>query len=225
MNAQSGMDPWPERRPLRRDAQRNYHRLLDEARVVMAEQGPDASLEEIARRASVGIGTLYRHFPTRDDLIRALYDRALAELADIAPEVLGAPTAWQGLVVFIERVSEWIIADPGLPAIMQRMAVITPDYRPAGRFEEPIAALVARAKAEGELRADVDPVDVTVIVTMLGSLGRYGDGYREHWRRQLAIVLDGLRAPGHEPTELPGVALHVDDFHRIVHDAERVSPE
>ncbi|WP_152602261.1 TetR/AcrR family transcriptional regulator, partial [Cryobacterium roopkundense] len=97
--------------PRRRDARQNRERLVTEARALFATDGVDASLEEIARRADVGVATLYRNFPTRDDLVRALYDLALAELASVRGEMEAAATAWDGVVIYTERVAEWLVAD------------------------------------------------------------------------------------------------------------------
>jgi len=205
----------------RRDARANRERLLTEARVMIAENGIEASLEEIARRAEVGVATLYRNFPTRDDLIRALHATALADLLPVQEEIEAAPTAWDGVVVYLERVIEWLVADPSLPPILQRMAVIEPGLRPEGRFEAFLTQLVEQAKADKELRSDVDAVDLAVLVTQIGSLGTLGNGYAGQWRRQLSIALDGLRTPGHEPTRLPGRPLK--QFQASMHGLSRRS--
>jgi AcrR family transcriptional regulator len=205
----------------RRDARANRDRLLTEARAMIADAGVDASLEEIARRAEVGVATLYRNFPTRDDLVRALYDIAFEELASVREEIEAAPSAWQGIVIYIERVAEWLVADPSLPPILKRLSVTDPTYRPEAHFETFIASLVKTAKQDGDLRPDVEPVDLAVLVTMVGSLGSLGDGYAAQWRRQLSIVIDGLRASGHERTKLPGRPLSAREFQTTVHGLSR----
>jgi AcrR family transcriptional regulator len=205
----------------RRDARQNRDRLIGEARALIAVDGVDASLEEISRRSDVGVATLYRNFPTRDDLVRTLYDLALAELATVQEEVGAAATAWDGVVVYAERVAEWLVADPSLPPIIKRMAALDPGYRPAADFEKIIAALVAQAKQDGDLRADVEAVDVGLLVTMVGSLGRLGDGYAGQWRRQLSIVLDGLRAPGGARPKLPGRPLNAGEYQASLHGLTR----
>lgn len=161
----------------------------------MAEQGSDASLEEIARRAGLGIATLYRHFPTRTDLLRALYEQALAEVVAPASEHLADADAWRGLAAYMERMSAWLIADPGLLPVIERLAVSEPEYHPAAELERHLAELVARAQAAGALRPDVDAADVARLIAMLGrrSTGR-GSGVERSWRRGLGVVLDGLRA-------------------------------
>ncbi|TDW30031.1 TetR/AcrR family transcriptional regulator [Cryobacterium psychrophilum] len=207
--------------PRRRDARQNRERLVTEARALFATDGVDASLEEIARRADVGVATLYRNFPTRDDLVRALYELALAELASVRGEIEAAPTAWDGVVVYTERVAEWLVADPALPPILKRMALIDPANRPAAPFDSFIAGRVAQAKKDGDLRPDVDAVDIAVLVTMVGSLGSLGDGYAGQWRRQLSIVLDGLRVAGSARPKLAGRPLNAKQFRATLHGLTR----
>ena len=218
----SSARPAPERTPpRRRDARANRERLLTEARALIAVNGVEASLEEIARRAEVGVATLYRNFATRDDLVRVLHGLALDELAAVRGEIAAAPTAWDGVVVYTERVAEWLVADPSLPHILKRMATLDPEARPSSDFDAYIAALVARAQADGTLRADVDAVDIAVQVTMVGSLGGLGDGYAGQWRRQLSIVLDGLRAAEQSRGKLPGRPFTVRAFQATAHGLTR----
>ena len=200
----------------RRDARRNHERLLVEARALFAERGIDAPLDELATRAGVGAGTVYRHFPSRDALVRELYDTAVGDLHDLAPEILGAETGWRSVELYLERLAAWVAESPYLPAIMRRMAELDPTYRPGAEFADAIAGLVARAQAEGSLRDDVTGVDLSVLVDMLGSVGQYGGAYLPYWRRQLTIVLDGLRARP-DLTPLPGTGQDFDEFHDMSH--------
>ncbi|GGI46237.1 AcrR family transcriptional regulator [Agromyces flavus] len=200
----------------RRDARRNHERLLVEARRLFAERGIDAPLDELANRAGVGAGTVYRHFPTRDALIRELYDDAVGDLRRFAPEILGAETGWAAIELWLEKVSEWLTESPYLPAVMRRVAELEPDHRPGAEFKETMDQIVERAHAEGTLRPDATGVDLSVLVDMLGSLGQYGGAYLPFWRRQLAVVLDGLRARP-DLTPLPGAALEFEVFHDMSH--------
>lgn len=206
----------------RRDALRNKERLLEAARELIAERGAaEVPLEEIAKQAGVGIATLYRNFPTRDDLIRALYDQSLAQLAGLSDAVLGAPSAWDGIVIFAERVSELLATDLSLTILIRRMGQIDPDYRPAATFEEPLRALVAQAKIDGDLRDDVTAVDLPMLVIMSGTLGRYGASFGGQWRRQIDFMLDGIRAEGKPRRSHTVDSLSSDDFHAMVHDTGR----
>jgi AcrR family transcriptional regulator len=200
----------------RRDARRNHERLLVEARRLFAERGIDAPLDELATRAGVGAGTVYRHFPTRDALVREIYDTAVDDLRRFAPEIMGAESGWRAIELWLERLAAWVAESPHLPAVMRRMAQIEPDYKPGAEFEEAINGIVARAQAEGALRPDVSAVDLSILVDMLGSIGQYGGEYLPYWRRQLTIVLDGLRARA-DMTPLPGVGLEFGEFHDMSH--------
>lgn len=200
----------------RRDARRNHERLLNEAKALFAERGIDAPLDELASRAGVGAGTVYRHFPTRDALFRELYEQSITMLHDLAPEIIGGETGWQSIELFLERLSEWVAATPYLPELMRRVAEQDPEYRPGLEFEAALDGVVERAKAEGALRPDVTGVDLNVLVNMLGSLGQFGGDYMPYWRRQLAIVRDGLRArPDLEP--LPVASQSFTEFHDMAH--------
>jgi len=200
----------------RRDARRNHERLLAEARILFGERGIEAPLDELATRAGVGAGTVYRHFPNRDALVRELYDTAVGDLHGFAPEILGAESGWRSVELYLERLAAWVAESPYLPAVMRRVAELDPDYKPGAEFEDAINGLVARAQADGALRADVTAVDLSVLVDMLGSVGQYGGAYLPYWRRQLTIVLDGLRARP-DLTPLPGDGQAFDEFHDMSH--------
>lgn len=201
---------------MRRDARRNRERLIAEAKRLFAERGIEAPLDELASRAEVGAGTLYRHFPSRDALIRALYDDGVAELQSHAAEILDADTAWGGVERWLEILSGWLAERPYIPGVLRRVAELDPDHRPGMEFEALLDGLVERAQAEGALRPDVTAVDLGVLVDMLGSLGQYGGAYLPYWRRQLTIVLDGLRARP-DATPLQGAALDFAGFHDMSH--------
>jgi AcrR family transcriptional regulator len=200
----------------RRDARRNHERLLQEARRLFAERGIDAPLDELATRAGVGAGTVYRHVPNRDALMRELYDAGVAELHDLATEIVGAETGWRSVELYLERLGAWVADQPYLPAVMRRVAELDPSYRPGAEFEQVVDGLVARAQAEGSLRPDVTAVDLSILVDMLGSLGQYGQEYLPFWRRQLTIVLDGLKARP-DLTPMPVAGQPFADFHDMSH--------
>ena len=133
----------------RRDARRNHERLLVEARVLFAERGIDAPLDELAARAGVGAGTVYRHFASRDALVRELYDTAVANLHELAPEILGAESGWRSVELYLERLAAWLAESPYLPAVMRRVAELDPDYRPGAEFADAINGLVVPCAGRG----------------------------------------------------------------------------
>jgi AcrR family transcriptional regulator len=113
---------------MRADARRNHERLLEAARDVFVEQGPGASLEEIARRAEVGIATLYRRFPTRDVLIAASFAPLMAAYAEAVDEALQAPDAWTGFARFLERVCAMQAADRGVRDVLTLTFPMAPAF-------------------------------------------------------------------------------------------------
>lgn len=183
-------------RPLRADAARNRDKLLVAAAEVLGERGLDAPLEEIARRAGVSIGTLYNHFPQRDDLIGAIYPALLSELDTIADEALADPDPWHGFVRYMEGLFTLQSQDRGLNEAVARNApgTLDPAVECSRGFGQ-IGTIVDRAKAAGVLRADFEPDD---LVALVWAMSRVIEQAPEAWRRCLGFFLDGLR-PGATP--------------------------
>jgi AcrR family transcriptional regulator len=188
----------PER-PLRRDAQRNRQRILDAARELFAEQGLGVTLNDIAHHAGVGVGTVYRRFPDKAQLIEELFDQQIGELVALMEEALEDPDPWHGLTGYLRRNLELQACDRAFREIITG----TPDgAERVGRIRQrmfPLATrLVQRAKDAGALRADFEPSDVPMLFMMLTTvLDSARDVAPDLWRRYLEIVLQGLRA---EPT-------------------------
>lgn len=182
-------------RPLRRDAALNRERLLDEAERYFAEAGIDASLHELAERTGVGIGTLYRRFPTYADLIRALYDRAAERIDVVMAELADLDSGWDQVVAFLDGNLAILVDYPATPAVLHRMSELDPEYRPGVRWEGAVTAFVARAHDEGSLRADVTGTDLGMLPLAMASVLRFPQPQRgvalARYRR---ITLDGLRA-------------------------------
>lgn len=189
----------------RSDARRNRERLLRAARAVIAKQGVGAPLEEIARSAALGIGTLYRHFPTRTDLFEALAAERLEALATEAESLRDTPRALDGLVTVLERVVSSQERDLALREALVESGRALQLGEARLRWRTATRALVERARTEGDLRQDVGYADVVV---SLWGLARIVEATGDHapgaWRRHLAIVLAGLGA-GHAP--IPGTPL------------------
>jgi AcrR family transcriptional regulator len=200
----------PANRPLRRDAERNRQLILDTAKAVFAQRGLDASLDEVAHEAGLGVGTVYRRFPNRDALIDALFNDMLASIERIVAESLALPRAWDGLVHFMTAMLESQGRDKALRDLMlsrqkyldqceeDKEEVVRDTVQPA------LYSLIERAKREGDLRGDVVPTDVgTLLIAVVGVVDFTAPADPEVWRRHLAVILDGLRArPAGETTEL-----------------------
>ncbi len=170
---------------LRADARRNLERVLDAAAQVFGAAGPDASVDEIAQLAGVGHGTVFRRFPTKDDLMFAVIERHVGQLQALAEEALASDDPGAAFFDFARRVAELNMRTPGL----HRCVVHCGDKPGAAELEKLTARIVVRAQRAGAVRADVKPEDVRLLVR--AALTSAPEG---HWRRHLAVVLDGLRA-------------------------------
>jgi AcrR family transcriptional regulator len=182
-----------EERPLRADAARNREKILAAASLVFAERGLDATLDDIAEAADVGVATVYRRFPDKDALVLALFEDAIDELAALAARAVASENSWEGFVSFLEVMLERQCDNRGLrdvfagsPYAQERMEAAKQRIGPA------FSALVARAQADGYLRGDVTVADILAIEMMISSLGGAKGDDVELWRRYLAIALDGL---------------------------------
>jgi AcrR family transcriptional regulator len=183
------------RRPLRADAQRNYDRIVQVAAEAFAENGTSASLDDIACRAGVGPGTLYRHFPSRDALLAAALRGALDELGDTARRLLAAPDAGAALDEWIVELARHLRTYGGLPDSIAA-AMQDPDS-PLGSRCQPMRTgtkqLLARAKDAGAVRADVQASDLTALIGSLAwAAERRGDSDAA-LRRLIGLVTEGLR--------------------------------
>ncbi|AXT83772.1 TetR family transcriptional regulator [Aeromicrobium sp. A1-2] len=205
------IEPTEADRPLRADAARNRELILETAAEVFAEQGLDAGYDEIARRAGIGVGTVYRRFPERAELVRALFESRIEEIVAMAQEAASHPVVWDGLTWFLEKALGRQVTDRGLKEVMSQ-TITSDEHQTVGRERiGPILEdIVARAKADGTLRADVEATDIGVQLMLMSSMTT--PAQPDLWRRYLALFLDGLRArPGLQPLPLvapPDEAMH-----------------
>jgi AcrR family transcriptional regulator len=178
-------------RPLRADARRNHERILRAARVVFADQGTDAQIDDVARRAKVGVGTVYRHFPTKDALMEALVRERFDEIAGIAEEALGRENAWEAFSDVVWRSAELNARDRGFcdAVAFQDQTAVVVECGLMPHIEE----LMRRAVAQGAMREDATTVDVALLMCGMGSVVRTIPA-PDVWRRYVALMLDGLRA-------------------------------
>ena len=182
-------------RPLRADARRNRERVLKAARAVFADQGRDAQMDDVARRAKVGVGTVYRHVPTKDAIILALAEESFNALAEVAREATTMADPWNAFEHVMRRGAELLAGDRALSEVVME----TPGAMAAaaGAQRDLVAAmeaLIRRGQEAGVLRDDIVVDDIGMLMCGIGSATKKPHAYPESWRRHLAIVLDGLRA-------------------------------
>lgn len=182
---------------VRKDAARNRDLLVDAARKVFAEKGLDATLDDIARQAGVGTGTAYRHFPNKHAIAAELLADATQQIATDADDALRIDDPWGGVVAFFERTANRLAADRGLYQNLAGHGNLDDKIRIWPHIVDGTTRLFDRAKQAGVMRADAAPEDAAVMFAMLGVTFAGTD----HWRRYLALLLDGLRAGDHP--ELP----------------------
>lgn len=192
-------------RPLRRDAERNRQRIVESAAALFAERGLGVSMDDIAREAGVGVGTVYRRFPDKELLIEALFEEHMDQIVGFARDALAMDNAWEGLVSFMERALGQQALNRGLKELLISSGH-GQDHIARGRDEIAplIEELVRRGQAAGDLRADASQTDFALLQMSLGSIIDYTrDADPDIWRRCLAIMLDGLRTRRDGPTPLP----------------------
>ncbi len=196
-------------RPLRRDAERNRQRILEAARELFAQRGLGVTLNDVAHHAGVGVGTVYRRFPDKAQLIDALFEQRIEAFAELMNAALADPDPWQAFVGFLERSLELQAEDRGLrelllgaPGGRERVARSRAQLYPLG------ARIVERAREAGQLRADCEAEDIAIVQLMLGlAIDAAQDVEPQLWRRYFGIVLQGLRANPGAPEPLAPPAL------------------
>jgi AcrR family transcriptional regulator len=187
----------PAPRAKRRDAARNNDRLVQAAREVFARQGLSATLEDIARHAGVGVGTVYRNFASKREIIDSLYGAVLESVLADVRAALEIDDPWVGLATFFEVTAANQARDRGLcETFLGRDGVSDADAAVAAELIPALSRLFSRASAAGVLRAGVSYTDAWPIFAMLYTLYGVSEEHPELWRRYLAVLLDGLRADG-----------------------------
>jgi AcrR family transcriptional regulator len=183
------------RRP-RTDAVRNRERVLEAAKAVFSAGGPEASLEAVARHAGVGIGTLYRHFPTREALFEAVYRREVEQLADLAEQLKAEANPVEALRRWLRSIVEFVATKKGMSAALA-LAVNSSSELSAysiERLTKAVGALLDRAVAAGKVRADISPEDL--LRALVGMCYLHDQpGWQASVLRLLDVFLDGLRRP------------------------------
>jgi len=191
-------------RPLRADAERNRAKILEAAAQVFAEQGLDATLDEVAAASGVGVGTVYRRFPDKDALIGALFDDAVDDIANLASTAAGHTDSWQALVWFLEEALQRQCSNRGLRDMVVSSTYAVDRMQQAKcRITPAIGVLVERAQRDGYLRDDVVTADFPIMELMISFLGNMTASVApDLWRRYLTIILDGLMVSRDAPSAL-----------------------
>ncbi|WP_144147386.1 TetR/AcrR family transcriptional regulator [Paraburkholderia sp. BCC1884] len=186
----------PKERKPRADALRNRERILEEAKTAFTREGGDISLEELARQAGVGVGTLYRHFPTRDALLESVYRAEVEKLAEEARQLSGSPPldalrSW--MMLFVDYIATKKIIAPALNSIVGGPTKL---FESSGaQIKDAIQSLVSRAVASGDIRADIDPLDLLRALVGVSNVASAPD-WQQSAKRLVEILLLGSRPPG-----------------------------
>jgi AcrR family transcriptional regulator len=192
-------------RPLRSDARRNRERLVASARELFASDGVGVSVEEITHHAGLGMGTLYRHFPTKEELVDAVLEDAFAELVELAESAAADEDAWRGFAGFLEQA----LARHAVNHALKDMLAVREHGRERAeamrnRIEPLLRRMIVRAQEQGALRADFTAEDVPIVFWACGRVIEATSAIApQYWRRCLALVLDGLRAGTDTPLPEP----------------------
>lgn len=185
---------------LRRDARENRDRILEAARACFAAHGVEVPVEEIAHRAGVGMGTLYRRFPTKHDLVEAVLGESLDAFVQAAEDGLANPDPWQGFSGFVERVLELHVENRAVREVLAGTEHGRAREAVRRRVRPLVQRLIERAQADGSLRADFSPRDMPLVFMPAGRvLEATHDVAPDLWRRFLGLLLDGLRADAATP--------------------------
>ncbi|HEX2087010.1 MAG TPA: TetR family transcriptional regulator, partial [Solirubrobacteraceae bacterium] len=180
-------------RPMRADALRNRAKIVEAAKAAFSERGLETQMEDVARRAGVGVGTLYRHFPTKDALVRALIVDKMERMADAAKAALEAEDAdpWEAFAGVLWQGAEQQVRDRSLAQVVATQP--QESFRSAVEDETALAErlneLLRRAQEAGVVRPDVGPDDIPTVMCGLGAVVQNG----RDWRRYLQLMLDGFR--------------------------------
>jgi AcrR family transcriptional regulator len=183
-------------KPLRADARRNREKVLAAARTVFSEQGVDAQMDDVARRADVGVGTVYRHFPTKEALLTALTDELFDVIAAHARALLEHDDPWEAFKDALWFAASKTAGDRAFSEIMAAQHGLKVSEQCPGKddLSVTVGELMRRCQAAGIMRADVVIDDVPLVMCGVGSASAMPHPTADAWRRHLQIVLDGLRA-------------------------------
>jgi len=182
-------------RSLRRDAERNRQRIVAAARELFAGRGLEATLNDVAHHANVGVGTVYRRFATKEELLEAIFEDGIEQVVELAKAALHVEDSWDGFVWFVEHLCELTATDRGLREMVCSKAY--GGYRiecARLRLDPHVSAVVQRARDDGHLRPEVEAADMPILHLLAGTVSEWaGHVEPDLWRRYVALLLDGMR--------------------------------
>ncbi len=193
---------------LRSDARRNREKILAAASELFARDGAGLCMDDLARRAGVGHATVFRRFPNKEELILAMFEDRLADVAASVEQAARADDAWEGIVAAMTAIAERQARDRGLMEAVGAEVFGSPRLRAAReRVIAPMTELLARAQAAGQVRDDLEAIDVFFLITAAGHASPCHFHIPDLWRRYLGVVLDGMRPGGSSPLSPPAPTL------------------
>ncbi|MFJ3804732.1 TetR/AcrR family transcriptional regulator [Streptomyces sp. NPDC090088] len=209
-------------RPLRKDAELNRCRLLDAARELFTERGLGVGLNEIARHAGVGVGTAYRHFPDKEQLVEVLFEQRLNEIVTLATRALEDPDPWHGLTAFLDQWLQVHLHDRSLTQIFTNPQLGQPRLDEArDRIAPLLDSLADGAREQGKARPDFYGTDVFFIqLALTGLIDRSHALAPDLYRRYLAMLLEGARSDPDPTASLPVPPLGVEQTHAVMTSAD-----
>ena len=215
----------PVRTRLRRDAERNRQRIVEATRLLVDEQGLHVSHDQIARAAEVGVGTVYRRFPTLDALFEEIFRDRVDIVIDLLERANAVADPWEGFYLFMVGNCELRARNRGLDDFMLgRSGPLDYSRKAHTRLVPQVTRLVDRARAAGMVRPEIGQADVAIVFALIGTLMDASREVDAHlWRRYLTLLLNGMR-PGTLSETLPASPPQPDDLHAILTGRPRWRP-
>ena len=193
---------------------RSRESILAAAEAYYSTHDIDPTMAQLAQLAGVGSATLYRRFPSIDDVIREVYGRLIGELQELEPIVMAQTSGWDAIVAVVVGIVEFLDVHPAVQRLNRKVIALDNDQRLTNQFEGSLDRIVQWAQAEGSLRTDVNANDITIAAFRISYANLPPDERDRILGRQVGIMLDGLRADGRR-TPLPGGPISTSDLQQI----------
>lgn len=199
----------PPPRRLRADAARNQQRIVEAARQLFADHGLEITLDDVAERAGVGVGTVYRRFANKKELIAEVFEQNVGEFAVAAEAAAKHPDPWLGLVQFFEYACTHLATNRGFSEVMLELEEDMERFAQLrDRIKPTIAAVVDRAREAGALQPDIEPSDFFALIHMVDAIAEFSKPVNPNtWQRYMAIALNGVRSDDAPRRPLPAPPL------------------